>query len=45
MSLVPALAFTVIPRSAGHSDLCVRLENDAMDQGPVELGQLTNKSR
>jgi hypothetical protein len=45
MSLVQALEFTVMPCRAVHSDLCVRLENDAIDLGPVELGQLTSQSR
>jgi hypothetical protein len=45
MSLVQALEFTVMPRHALHSDLCVRLENDVIDQGPVEFGQRTSQSR
>jgi hypothetical protein len=44
-SFVPAFEFTVMPRRAVHSDLYVHLENDAMDQGLVELGQLTRQSR
>jgi len=45
MSLLQALEFTVKPRRAVHSDLCVRLKNYGIDQGPVELGQLTSQSR
>jgi hypothetical protein len=41
MSLVRALPFTVISRRTVHPARCVRLENDAIDQGPVELGKLT----
>ena len=45
ISLVQASEFTVMLRRAVHSDLCVRLENDAIDRGPVEFGQLTSQSR
>jgi hypothetical protein len=45
MSLVRALVFTVMPRHAVQPDVCARLENYAMDQGPVDLGQLTSQSR
>jgi hypothetical protein len=44
-SLVQELEFTVMHRRAVLSDLSVRLENDAIDQGPVEFGQLNSQSK
>jgi hypothetical protein len=45
MNLLQALEFTVKPRRVVHSDLCVRLENDVIEQDPGELEQLTTQSR